>query len=154
MVMRNYYLYFHPDADAPHGGRFKLYSWDYDTVFHRQTCYPSGDANGECNPFSSVAGWYLPNPRAALALRLQSVFKAEYCAALNRFVAEAFRPELVDEMANVLRPSVELIQGGFINSDGNPVVSPEEWQAEVDTIREFIETRSVGIRAQIDAACS
>jgi hypothetical protein len=149
MVMRNYYLYFHPDADAPHGGRFKLYSWDYDTVFHRQACYPS-----DCNPFTAVAGWYVPNPRAALALRLQSVFKTEYCAALARFVAEAFRPELVDEMANVLRPSVELIQGGFINSDGNPVVSPEEWQAEVDTIREFIETRRVGVQAQIDAACN
>jgi spore coat protein CotH len=149
MVMRNYYLYFHPELGAPHGGRFKLYSWDYDTVFHRQTCYPSN-----CNPFTSVAGWYVPNPRAELALRLQSVFKAEYCASLSRFVTEAFRPELVDEMANVLRPSIELVQGGFVNKDGNPVVSHEEWQSEVDTIRDFIETRAVTVQAQIDAECS
>jgi spore coat protein CotH len=149
MVMRNYYLYFKPDAEAPHGGRFVLYSWDYDTVFHRQACYPS-----DCNPFTSVAGWYVPNPRAALALRIQNAFKAEYCAALNRFVSEAFRPELVDEMANVLRPSIDLVQGGFINKDGNPVVSVEDWQAEVDTIREFIVNRTVEVQAQIDAACN
>jgi hypothetical protein len=148
MVMRNYYLYFHPEEDAPHGGRFRLYSWDYDTVFHRQACYPS-----DCNPFTSVAGWYVPNPRAALALRLQAVFKTEYCAALERFVAEAFVPELVDQMASVVRPSIDLVQGGFLNKDGNPVVSPEEWQSEVDTIRTFIETRKVQVQAQIDQAC-
>jgi hypothetical protein len=149
MVMRNYYLYFKPDAEAPHGGRFLLYSWDYDTVFHRQACYPT-----DCNPFTSVAGWYVPNPRAALALRVQEAFKAEYCAALDRFVGEAFKPELVDQMASVLRPSIDLVQGGFINKDGNPVVSVEEWQAEVDAIRQFIVDRSVEVQGQIDAACN
>lgn len=155
MVMRNYYLYFHPEEDAPHGGRFKLYSWDFDTVFHRQACYPSGNAaEGECNPFKAVAGWYVPNPRPELALRLQRVFQAEYCDSLSRFVDEAFKPELVDRMANVLRPSIDLVQGGFVNKDGNPVVSPEEWQAEVDAIRQFIVDRTVEVRAQIDAACN
>jgi hypothetical protein len=57
-------------------------------------------------------------------------------------------------MANVLRPSIELVQGGFVNKDGNPVVSHEEWQSEVDTIRDFIETRAVTVQAQIDAECS
>jgi hypothetical protein len=150
MVMRNYYLYFKPDAEAPHGGRFILYSWDYDTVFHRQACYPS-----DCNPFTSVAGWYVPSPRAALALRVQEAFKTEYCAALNRFVSEAFRPELVDQMASVLRPSVDLVQSGYINpKDGSPVVSVEAWQAEVDAIREFVVNRTVQVQAQIDAACN
>jgi hypothetical protein len=149
MVMRNYYLYFEPDEAAPHGGRFKLWSWDFDTVFNRQACYPS-----DCNPFTAVAGWYVPNPRAKLALRLQSAFKAEYCEALNRFVTEVYTPDLIDRTEQVLEPAVDLIKGGYINNKGQPVVTPEEWHTAVDGVRQYIIERKAQVQGQIDAACN
>lgn len=148
MVMRNYYLLFRADPAAPHGGRFILYSWDLDTAFHRQACYPS-----DCNPFESVAGWYVPNPRASLLLRLQRVFEAEYCGHLRRILAEAYRPELVDEMAAVLRPHIPLVQAGFLGPEGEPVVTPDEWEREIATIRDFIGNRRAIVQGQIDAEC-
>lgn len=139
MMLRNYYLYFHPDASAPHGGRFILYEWDLDTTFHRATLYPSN-----CDPMTAVADWYGPlNSRPALVKRLTTVFGAELCAAMNEFLATVYDPSLVDEMASVIEP-------GMID---DPTDTQQAWQAEVDAIRSFIASHETELQGQIAATC-
>jgi hypothetical protein len=143
MVARNYYLYFHPDLEAPHGARFLLYSWDYDTAMHRQSCSPP-----ECDPFTAVAGWYTGNQRPRLAQRLTRVFKAEYCAAMTQFLDEVYVPEVVDELAASIEQGIDVM----LDQD-DPLYDFESWQAEVLTARDFVIARSASAREQVETGC-
>jgi spore coat protein CotH len=97
MVMRNYLLYFVPDAAAPHGGRFQVASWDLDVSFQKAKCYPSS-----CDPFTSTASYYGPGgTRPKLYSRLTTVFKTEYCTAMKNFLTNVYKPTAVDQMATV-----------------------------------------------------
>jgi spore coat protein CotH len=154
---RNFYLYFKTDAAALHGGRFLIYSWDYDAALLHESCYPSN-----CDPFTAVTGWYGPaGVRAKLATRLTSVFKAEYCAAMNRFLHDVYRPEAVDELAGPLEPIISAETFPFadgVDTMGQKVkrdpLTSEEWKAEVAKVRDFIITHGAKAQAQVDAACS
>lgn len=136
---RNYYLYFKPDAAAPHGGRFVVWSWDLDTSFQRDTCYPR-----DCNPLTSVDGLYGPrNARAKFITRLTTAFSAEYCAAMKDFLTSVFDPASVDEMATVIEPAMV----------DEPSVSTADWQAEVTKIREFVVEKAANARTQVAEVC-
>ena len=102
-VQRNYILYFVPDAAAPHGGRFKIASWDLDSSFQRATCYPSS-----CDPFTSTAAYYGPGgTRTKLSNRLTTVFKTEYCQAMRDFLNNVYKPAAVDAMSTVIQPGMQ-----------------------------------------------
>jgi spore coat protein CotH len=137
---RNFYLYFLPDAEAPHGGRMKVWGWDYDTVLQRSTCLPSN-----CDPFKSVANWYGPlGKRQKLVVRLTRVFKAEYCEQLNRFLAEVYDPSKVDAMASVIEPAMV----------DDPVISEEKWRAEVTRMREYMTKHATDMATVVEQACA
>lgn len=149
-VKRNYYLYFKPEDISYAGGFFQLYSWDYDTAFHRQPCYPT-----DCNPFTAVAGWHGPlGTRARLVLRLEEVFKANYCQIMSTFLADVYQPEQVDAMADILAPAVEELQSFEPISEEIVYPTVDEWQAEVQTIRDFIVSHKVDVQAMVDEACN
>jgi spore coat protein CotH len=136
---RNYYLYFQPDATAPHGGKMRVWGWDYDTSMQVQACLPSN-----CDPFTGVAGWYAGGRRAKLVTRLTTVFKAEYCELLNTFLTDVYDPTKVDDMASVL--------DSYMMND--PVVSHEDWQKEVVNMREFMVQHTADMHVLIDKACN
>ncbi len=143
MVARNFYLYYHPDLEAPKGARFLLYSWDYDTAFHKQSCTPS-----DCDLFTAVTGWYTGNERPRLAQRLVRVFKDEYCDSLRRFIDDAFSPEVVDDMAAGIERGVDVM----LEQD-EPLYSSEQWQSEISAIRDFVSERREAARQQVDEHC-
>jgi hypothetical protein len=162
-ALRNYYLYFAPDKSAPHGGRFALYSWDYDTALVSQSCYPSS-----CDPFTSVTTWFGPaGTRAKLITRLTKVFRSDYCAAMNKFLSDVYRPEAVDELALVLEPVVHAaaasptefwplrlegscpVDAGVCNE-----LTPERWQSEVARIHDFIASFGAQMRSTVTSACA
>ena len=165
-ALRNYYLYFAPDVTAPHGGRFKIYSWDYDTAFQHQQVYPaSGD------PFSTVTQWFFPSTRAKLATRLTSVFKAEYCAAMNTFLSDVYKPELIDEIAAPLESVVSnaaltsstwplrstIACGDDAGTDagtckGAPLTT-DVWRSNVAEIRDFIAQNRTKMTALVATKC-
>ena len=154
---RNFYLYFKVDEDAPHGGRFQIYSWDYDAAMLRESCYPS-----DCNPFDAVTGWYGPaGKRAKLAVRLTRVFRAEYCAAMNEFLHGPYKPSAIDQMVATLDHTIATETFPFVNganADGTPMprtpLSYDEWTASVEKIRNFITTHGAAAQAQVNAACN
>lgn len=154
---RNFYLYFKTDAEAPHGGRFQIYSWDYDAALLHESCYPSN-----CDPFTAVTGWYGPaGIRAKLATRLTTVFRSQYCTLMNSFLRDVYRPEKVDELAAAIEPVIAGESFSFADgttSTGEKVkrdpLTPQEWQAEVAKIRDFIVSHGAKAQAQVDAACS
>jgi spore coat protein CotH len=139
-VRRNFFLYFMPDAMAPHGGKMKVWGWDYDTVLQRATCYPSS-----CDPFTGVANWYGPlGKRQKLVTRLTSVFKERYCGFMNAFLSDVYLPEKVDEMASVIEAAMA----------EDPVVTNEAWQAEVTRMRNYMVEHKVKAQASVDKACA
>ncbi|HWA75260.1 MAG TPA: CotH kinase family protein [Polyangiaceae bacterium] len=142
---RNAYLYFLPDAAAPHGGRMMIWGWDYDTGMQRTSCTNPYKAGGVgCDPFTSVAGWFdLPGLRPELVTRLTNVFKPEYCAIMQSFLSDQYKPVLVDEMAALIEPVMK------------DSVSPSyaEWQTEVARMRTYVENQLVAQQALIDTAC-
>lgn len=136
---RNFYLYFKPDAGAPHGGRFNVWGWDLDTGLHTATCYPR-----DCDPFEAVAAWYGPQgTRAKLVLRLTHVFRDEYCALASSFLADVYDPEKVTQMAEVIE--------SFMQND--PVISAVDWRARVDSLKSFMIEHKTKAIAAIEAAC-
>lgn len=140
MGLRNFYLYFHPDESAPHGGRWIVYSWDQDTAFHSEGCYPS-----DCDPMTAVAGWYGPlRSRTALVTRLTTVFKTEYCALMREFLDNVYDPSLVDDMASVIEPGMT----------DDPTDTQQAWQAEVTEMREFIVSHEATVRTQLSSVCN
>ena len=139
MVERNFLLYFVPDANAPHGGRFQLASYDFDTAFLAATCYPSS-----CDPFTATAGYFGPvGSRPKLATRLTRVFKSDYCAAMTDFLNTVFKPEVVDEMAAVIAPAMV----------DDPTTIMGDWQYSVDAYRAFIAEHGPAAQRQVDSAC-
>jgi hypothetical protein len=135
---RNYFLYFKPDQAAPHGGRFVVWSWDLDHGFQRQKCAPS-----DCNVMTAVSNIYR-GTRPKLVTRLLAVFKAEYCAAMSRFLDTVYLPSQVDDMAAVVRPGIE----------GDPSVTPAAWQVEVTALRNHVAEHSTRMRAAVATACN
>ena len=137
---RNFFMYFLPDPEAPHGGRMKVWGWDYDTVLQRSTCVP-----GSCDPFTSVAGWFGPKgKRQKLVVRLTRVFKEQYCADLNSFLSDVYDPEKVDAMASVIEPAMMK----------DPVIDAEAWRAEVTKMREFVVQHASDMQALVDERCA
>jgi spore coat protein CotH len=118
MVMRNFLLYFVPDAAAPHGGRFQVGSWDLDVAFQKASCYPSS-----CDPMTSTAGYYGPGgTRPKLYSRLTKVFKTEYCAAMKKFLTDVYKPAAADQMATVAGVDGSAIKT-FITSHGSSAMT-------------------------------
>jgi spore coat protein CotH len=176
-ALRNFYLYFEPDRKAPHGGRFALYSWDYDTALVTQSCYPTS-----CDPFTSVTTWFGPaGTRAKLITRLTKVFRAEYCETMAKFLHDVYRPEVVDEMALVLDPVVHraaesptqywpvkqketcpadaaVPEGATVTDAGTCTyreeVTPEVWQSEVARIHDFIVSFGGRMRGAVATLCA
>jgi len=168
-ALRNYYLYFKPDVTAPHGGRFELYSWDYDVAFQHQAVYPaSGD------PFTTVTQWFFPSQRAKLAQRLTSEFKAEYCEAMYKFMSKAYDPDTIDKIARPLEPIVANpalksstwplrstipcgdtggIDGGDAGVCKGEPQTLQSWQTEVRAIHDFIISNKAKMTAVVTAAC-
>jgi spore coat protein H len=138
-ALRNYFLYFQPDAAAPHGGTMRIWGWDYDTSLQRTICSPSN-----CEPFTAVAGFYAGSPRGKLVRRLMRVFKDQYCELMNTFLTDVYKPEKVDEMAAVIEPAMM----------EDPVVAYADWQAEVTKMRAFMVSRKEKAQALVDKACT
>ncbi|MFC1642550.1 CotH kinase family protein [Myxococcota bacterium] len=140
MYKRNFYLYFHPDPEAPHGGRFLVYSWDLDTAFQRQSCYPSS-----CDPMRAVSSLLGPTgARPQLVSRLSTVFKTEYCETMREFLSTVYQPRLVDDMAQVIEPGMA----------SDPITPIAEWQAEITAIRDFITSHKAEMQSQIASVCN
>jgi spore coat protein CotH len=136
---RNFYLYFKPDADAPHGGRFHIWGWDLDVGLHTATCYPR-----DCDPFKAIAAWAGPTgTRPKIVLRLTHVFKREYCTLAKSFLANVYDPEKVTQMADVIAP--------FMQDD--PVVAASTWRKEVAAMKSFMGQHRREASAAIEAAC-
>jgi spore coat protein CotH len=131
---RNYYLYFKQDPSAPHGGRFVIWSWDLDHTFQYQRCNTS-----TCDVLTGVSTFYGTKPRAKLVLRLENLFRARYCTAMNNFLSTGFKASAIDAMNTVIQP-------GFA---GDSTVNA----SEVTTIKNFIGTRTTAVQSQITAAC-
>ena len=135
---RNFYLYFRPEPQTAHGGRFVIWSWDLDRAFGKQHCFPSN-----CDVFTAVSSLFGPrNARAPLIKRLTSVFHPEYCSALRRYLT-AYNPALVDQMAQVMEPGM--------NEDTS--VSTWEWTAAVNELRTYMARRKQDVEAQIATSC-
>ncbi|MGC4090444.1 MAG: CotH kinase family protein [Polyangiaceae bacterium] len=142
---RNAYFYFLPDATAPHGGRFVVWGWDYDTGLQRTTCNPSVPNGVGCDPFKAVAKWFdLPGIRPKLVTRLTSVFKAEYCQIMQSFLDEVYKPELVDARAAVLDAAMQ----------ENVAPAYTDWQAEVAKLRDYMDKQLLAERDIVAAACN
>ncbi|MFZ5891873.1 MAG: CotH kinase family protein [Myxococcota bacterium] len=135
---RNYFLYFKPDSSAPRGGRFLVWSWDLDTSFVYQRCSPSS-----CNVNSAVSNLYKAT-RPKLVQRLTTVYKAEYCAALKRFLSDIYKPELVDDMANVIRPGMT----------AEPTVTLAAWESAVAQVRGYIVQHAADMQTAVATACN
>jgi spore coat protein CotH len=137
---RNFYLYFLPDAEAPHGGRMKVWGWDYDTVLQRSTCLPS-----TCDPFTSVTNWYGPlGKRQKLVVRLTKVFKQQYCGHLNTFLTDVYDASKVDAMASVIEPAMV----------EDPVVTEDRWRAEVTRMRDYMTKHATDMATVVEKACA
>jgi spore coat protein CotH len=145
-TLRNYFLYFKADPTSVHGGRFVIYSWDYDTAFQHSGCYPTS-----CDPLVSVASWFGPaRGRAALVKRLTTEFRAEYCAAMNAFLKNTYKPKLVDDLTSVLAPIVTT--SPFMLAKAPFAVT--DWQTQTMALRDFITTHGQAAQAQVDAICA
>ncbi|MFC1642552.1 CotH kinase family protein, partial [Myxococcota bacterium] len=137
---RNYFLYFLPDASAPHGGIMRVWGYDYDTSLHRQACYPAS-----CDPFKSVAGWYGPRGRRpTLVTRLTTVFRDQYCSLMRSFLSDVYDPQKVDEMANVIEPA--MLDDALLDAD--------EWRAAVATMRDYMGQHKSEMEELIDQGCN
>jgi spore coat protein CotH len=148
---RNVYMYMLPDPTAPHGGRFNVWGWDYDTGLQRTTCVGKTKADGTkypdgigCDPFTSVAKWFdLPGVRPELVTRLTTVFKDRYCSAMKSFLTDVYKPETVDARAAVLDAAMK--------DNVSPTYSA--WKAEVAKMKTYMETQLAAQTEIVDAAC-
>ncbi len=135
---RNYYLYFKPDETAPHKGRFVVWSWDSDSAFQRQKCYPTS-----CDPLTSVSSFYGPrNGRSKFVTRLTTVFRTEYCSAMKSFLT-SYNPKVVDDMAAVLETGIQ----------NDKTVTAQEWQTDVSAIRTHMTNFRTTMQTQVNSAC-
>jgi hypothetical protein len=134
---RNYYLYFKADATAPHMGRFVVWPWDLDNSFDRGRCTPSN-----CDVLTAVDSLYRTQ-RAKLVQRLTTVFRKQYCSALNSFMSTVYKPTLVSDLAKIVEP-------GIMNE---PTVSTTMWQSAVSALQNHITMRSSSAQTTISAAC-
>ncbi len=134
---RNYYLYFKPDPSSPHQGRFVIWPWDLDSAFDRGRCTPS-----DCNVLTSVSSLYRTS-RAKLVQRLTTVFRSQYCSALNDFIANVYKPSLVSDLAKIVEP-------GIMNE---PSVSSTMWQSAVSALQNHITAQTSKVQPSIMAAC-
>jgi len=154
---RNYYLYFRPEEASPHGGRFLVYSWDYDASMIRAGCNPSS-----CDPFTAVATWYTGGGRPALVVRLTSVFKDRYCATMNTFLRDAYHPELVDGFSAVLSPVMSKMDIPFADrrtTDTAELVPRDPlthatWSMAVSTLRSYMVSHRAATQNQVNMACA
>jgi hypothetical protein len=154
---RNYYLYFRPEDASPHGGRFLVYSWDYDAAMNRAGCNPSS-----CDPFTAVATWYTGGGRPALVLRLTNVFKDRYCAAMNAFLRDAYQPELVDGFAAVLGPVMSEMDIPFADrrTPDTAELVPRDplthdvWSMAVSSLRGYMVSHRTAAQNQVNLACA
>lgn len=141
---RNAYFYFLPDAAAPHGGRFVVWGWDYDTGLQRATCNPSKPGGVGCDPFNAVAKWFdLPGLRPKLVTRLTRAFKPEYCKLMRSFLDDVYNPELVDERARVLDAAMQ----------ENIAPDYASFKPEVAKLRDYMVQNLAAERAIVDEAC-
>jgi spore coat protein CotH len=134
---RNYYLYFKQDSASAHAGRFNIWSWDVDTSFQDQKCNTSS-----CDVLTSVASFYGLKPRAKLITRLTTVFRTEYCTAMNNFLT-TFKTSQVDDMANVISAAMA----------SEPNTSQAAWQSAVNAFKTHITSRTTAVQTQITNAC-
>ncbi|MFZ5891869.1 MAG: CotH kinase family protein [Myxococcota bacterium] len=142
---RNAYFYFLPDATAPHGGRFVVWGWDYDTGLQRATCNPSKPNGIGCDPFKAVAKWFdLPGTRPKLVTRLTSVFKAEYCQIMKSFLEEVYDPALVGLRAATMDAAMQ----------ENIAPAYADWQPEVAKMRDYMEQQRAAELEIVTTACS
>lgn len=135
---RNFYLYFRPDAGAPHGGRFVVYPWDLDTAFLYQGCSPA-----DCDLFGAVSARFT-GTRLPLIQRLTRVFKAQYCARLNDFTTNVFDPVVVEMMGSE-------IWDGMAD---DPTHTQTQWKNEVVRLRDYVQSHRQSVVAMIASACS
>jgi spore coat protein CotH len=154
---RNFFLYFKPDPMAPHGGRFLVYSWDYDAAMVRAGCLPSS-----CDPFTSVATWYTGGGRPALVVRLTHVFKDRYCAAMNSFLHDAYKPEIIDGFRVALAPAMAALPVPLqpMRSTMTAELVPRDpltndlWQTATQRLRDYMTTHGAAAQNQVNAACA
>lgn len=141
---RNAYFYFLPDATAPHGGRFVVWGWDYDTGLQRATCNPSKPGGVGCDPFKAVAKWFdLPGTRPKLVTRLTRVFKAQYCEIMQSFLDTVYNPDLVDTRASAMDAAMQ----------GNVAPDYATWKPEVAKMRDYMVQNLAAEREIVAAAC-
>jgi hypothetical protein len=154
---RNFFLYFRPEPEAPHGGRFLVYSWDYDAAMNRAGCNPSS-----CDPFTAVATWYTGGGRAAIVLRLTRVFKERYCATMNTFLRDVYKQEHVDSFSSVLAPVMSSMDIPFadmrsaVTAELTPraPLTHEAWMTAVGKLREYIGSHRTAAQGQVDVLCA
>lgn len=136
---RNYYLYFVKDPQAEHGGRFQIYSWDYDHTLHRVKCSPEN-----CDLLTAIPSWWAPNgQRSRLTTRLTSVFRDEYCQYLAEFRDHVYLESQIDEMADAIRPAMKK----------DPDIGAEEWADEVLEMRNHLRSRRVQVTEMMTNIC-
>jgi spore coat protein CotH len=153
---RNINLYFQPDDSAPYGGRWLVSVWDLDATLNGQACSSAsggglaggGLAGGSsttsaCDPMTSISSLF-GGSRLEFVTRLTSVFKAEYCEALDTFLEDVYSPSRLDEMASVMEPAMA----------DDPVSTQQEWQVAIATTRQFMDSNGAAMRELIDAACN
>lgn len=134
---RNYYLYFKADSSSPNQGRFVVWPWDLDTSFNQESCSPSS-----CDPLTAVDSLYRAS-RAKLVTRLTTVFRSEYCTQLKAFLADVFKPSLVEELAKTAEP-------GMAN---DPTDNTAAWQTAVSALTSYIPTRAAAAQISINTIC-
>jgi spore coat protein CotH len=154
---RNYYLYFRPDPMAPHGGRFLVYSWDYDAAMNRAGCNPSS-----CDPFTSVASWYTGGGRPPLVIRLTNVFKERYCATMTSFLRDVYLPEHVDSVSAALAPVMTSMDIPFADRRTTdtaelvprPPLTYETWSMAVSGLRSYMVMHRSAAQNQVNLVCA
>jgi hypothetical protein len=167
MYDRNINLYFVPEDAAPHGGRWQAAVWDVDSSFNGQTCKiggtrlggfgggaisPAGGLDGgvpdslvngtACDPFTSVAQIF-SGSRIPFITRLTSVFKAEYCEALDDFLDQIYLPSQIDEMAMTMEPAMTM----------DPADSQQNWLAAIAETRDYIASNGQAMRELLPSVC-
>jgi spore coat protein CotH len=154
---RNFYLYFRPEPEAPHGGRFLVYSWDYDAAMNRAGCNPSS-----CDPFTAVATWYTGGGRAAVIIRLTKVFKERYCAMMNTFLRDAYKQEHVDGFVSTLAPVMSTMDIPFadmrsaVTAELTPrmPLTHDAWLTAVGKLREYLGSHRMAAQDQVNLLCA
>jgi spore coat protein CotH len=153
---RNVNLYFKPDATAPHGGRWLVSIWDVDATLNGQACTSGGGGGfgggglgggggtrmSACDPLTSTSSLF-GGSRLAFVTRLTTVFRTEYCQALNDFLDNVYKSSAADDMAKVM-------EGAMMD---DPVDSQQDWQAAITETHNFIDSNGTAMRDLVATAC-